>query len=139
MWFLAPPSLHPYTFLENVFHTCISYFNGFGKGTSLNLFFQHADFITGKNSNGLLCHNSEGNKAAGFLAFLRLIGCLYFKKHYSAVASLKSIETPQQLLHSFPLDPEVDQHKAWYNVIWSIVSDRIVNEEERMPSLTALW
>ena len=103
------------------------------------MFFQHADFITGKNSNGLLCHNSKGNKAAGFLACLRLIGCLYFKKHYSAVASLKSIETPQQLLHSFPLDPEVDQHKAWYNAIWSIVSDRIVNEEERMPSLTALW
>ena len=88
------------------------------------------------NSNGLLCHNSEDNKAAGFL---RIIGCLYFKKHYSAVVSLKSIETPQQLLHSFPPDPEVDQHKAWYNAIRSIVSDRIMNEEERMPSLTALW
>ena len=24
MWFLALPSLHPYTFLENVFHTCSS-------------------------------------------------------------------------------------------------------------------
>ena len=23
MWFVALPSLHPYTFLENVFHTCI--------------------------------------------------------------------------------------------------------------------
>ena len=82
------------------------------------------------NSNGLLCHSSEDNKAAG---------CLYFKKHYSAVVSLKSIETLQQLLHSFPPDPEVHQHKAWYNVIRSIVSDRIMNEEERMPSLTALW
>lgn len=92
--------------------------------------------ITIFNSNGLLCHNSEDNKAA---EFLRLIGCLYLKKHYSAVVSLKSIEKPQQLLHSFPPDPDVDQHKAWYNAIWNIVSDRIMNEEERMPSPTALW
>ena len=117
----------------------ISYFNGFGKGTFLNIFYQYAEFVTGKNSSGLLCHYSEDNKAVGFLAFLRLIGSLYFKKHYSAVVSLKSVETPQQLLNSFPSHSEVDQHKAWFNAIRSIVSDRITNEEERMPSLTAMW
>ena len=109
----------------------ISYFNGFGKGTFLNIFYQYAEFVTGKNSSGLLCHYSEDNKAVGFLAFLRLIGSLYFKKHYSAVVSLKSVETPQQLLNSFPSHSEVDQHKAWFNAIRSIVSDRITNEEEK--------
>ena len=98
----------------------ISYFNGFGKGTFLNIFYQYAEFVTGKNSSGLLCHYSEDNKAVGFLAFLRLIGSLYFKKHYSAVVSLKSVETSQQLLNSFPSHAEVDQHKAWFNA--SIVS-----------------
>lgn len=63
----------------------VSFFNGFGKGTFLNVFFQHADFITGRNSSGLLCHYSEHNKEVGFLAFTRLIGCLYFKKHYQTV------------------------------------------------------
>lgn len=32
-----------------------------------------------------------------------------------------------------------EQHKAWYSEIRSIVSDRITNEEERMPSLTSMW
>lgn len=93
----------------------ISYFSGFGKGTFLNTFYQHADFISGNQYSGRLCDISEDSKHTGFLSFLRLIGCLYFKKHYSAVASLKSVETPQQLLNSFALHPR-EQHETWYNM-----------------------
>ena len=77
----------------------------------------------------------------GYLSFLRLVGCLYFKKHYSAVVSLKSIETPTQLFNSFPScsNNAHEQHTVWYNAIRSIVSDRITNEEDRMPSATAMW
>ena len=117
----------------------ISYFMGFGKGMFLNTFYQFAEFISGKNSTGYLCHITEDSKCTGFLSFLRLIGSLYFKKHYSAVVSLKSVDTPQQLFNSFPSHSKVEQHEAWYNAIRSIVSDRITNEEERMPTTTAMW
>ena len=60
----------------------ISYFMGFGKGMFLNTFYQYAEFISGKNSTGYLCHITEDSKRKGFLSFLRLIGSLYFKKHY---------------------------------------------------------
>ena len=40
----------------------ISYFCGFGKGTFLNTFYQHAEFISGKHSTGYLCHICEDNK-----------------------------------------------------------------------------
>ena len=33
----------------------------------------------------------------------------------------------------------MEQHEAWYNAIRCIVSDRITNEEERMPTTTAMW
>ena len=67
----------------------ISFFKGHGKGAFLNTFYQHAAFISGDNAFGLLSNILEGTKEEGFLAFLRLIGCLYFKKHYSSVVSLK--------------------------------------------------
>lgn len=113
----------------------ISYFSGYGKGGFLNTFYQHASFITGKQSYGHLSDTSE----EGFYSFLRLIGCLYFKKYYSAIVSIRGIDTPQQLLQSFPSSSLGDQHTQWYNAIRSIVSDRISNEEERMPTKTSMW
>ena len=99
------------------------------KFTSRWLFYQHAQFITGKNCKGFLSYTSEENKHTGFLSFLRLVGCLYFKKHYSAVVSLTSIETPEQLLNSFPFGSDEEQHQKWYDKIRSIVSDRICSED----------
>ena len=96
------------------------------------------EFISGKNSTGFLYYSSEEKKTE-FLSLLQLIGCLYFKKHYSTVVSLKSIETLQQLLNLFPSHTADEQHKSWCNEIRSIVSDRITNEEDRMPSITAMW
>ena len=53
-----------------------------------NTFFQHAKFITGQHADGLLSDTSEDERERGFVAFLKLIGTLYFKKHISATASL---------------------------------------------------
>ena len=99
-------------------------------------------FITGQHACGLLSDTTEDKKEMGFLAFLRLIGTLYFKKHYSAIVSLKGVETPQQLLNAQESSSQLCQkqlHQQWYNSIRAIVSDRITKEQERMPSHTSMW
>ena len=65
----------------------ISFFSGIGKGTFARYFFQHAHFITGEShyTTGTLAQTHiVGDYSNGFLAFLRLIGTVYFKKHASA-------------------------------------------------------
>ena len=57
----------------------ISYFSGFGKASVLNIFYQHAQFITsGCPILGTLSDTDDPSK--GLLAFMRLVGTLYFKK-----------------------------------------------------------
>ena len=116
----------------------ISYFKNQGKAGFFNCFFQHATFITGREIHGLLCAGDAPEK--GFLAFLRLIGTIYFKQHYASMTSLKNIETPLQLFNAHPCstDPK-EQHLLWYNDIRGIVSDHITTEEDRMPSHTSMW
>lgn len=77
----------------------VSFFTGYGKATFLATLFQHCEFIT---SNG---HPSQPGTLAnddpnsdGFLAFLRLIGCLYYNKHKSAF--LPSFPTPITVFNS---------------------------------------
>ena len=103
----------------------ISYFAGFGKAAFMNVFYQHACFITGDGEIGRLSDCSTSNFKKGYLAFLRLIGTLYFKKHYLAFVSLQGIETPQHLMNSISATTLLEQHSAWYNDIRAIVSDRI--------------
>ncbi len=114
----------------------VSFFSGHGKSAFFQVFFQHADFITGRSMPGSLSDSGEKNKENGFLAFLRLIGTLYFKKHYSAIVSLKGSKTPHQLFNACN---GANQHIEWYNTIRAIVSDRILCEEDRMPSHTSMW
>ena len=64
----------------------ISFFNQIGKATFLKHFYQHASFVTsGKNPStpGTLADISltENSYKTGFLAFMRLVGTAYFKKH----------------------------------------------------------
>jgi len=78
----------------------ISYFRSMGKATVLNGFFQYASFICGQNMPGCLHDTSPYNKQQGFLAFIRLVGSLYFKKNI--VKHLKQLKdtrphTPVQL------------------------------------------
>ncbi len=118
----------------------ISYFNGFGKASFLKTFCQHAPFITGNQLPGILSETTKEGLKRGFLAFLRLIGTLYFKKHLSSFVSLHGVPTPNQLYNSMdPAKSVEERHKVWYSEIRSIVSERICNEEERVPSYTAMW
>ena len=117
----------------------ISYFSGIGKVTFLKQFFQHADLISGSSMPGNLCETRKDEQASGFLAFIRLIGTLYFKKHLSAFVSELGFQTPNQLYNSITT-PAIDgRHEEWLKHIRDIISDRIMSEEEHVPSYTALW
>ena len=72
----------------------ISYFQGIGKVYFLNMLYQHATFITsGSDPNGTLTDTST---TLGLLAFVRLVGCVYFKKHLTAF----KFDTPEAIFHS---------------------------------------
>ena len=61
----------------------ISFFSQLGKATLIRYFFQYASFITGGEQPGTLADTqlNERSYKLGFLAFMRLIGTVYFKKH----------------------------------------------------------
>ena len=48
----------------------ISFFKSIGKTTFLNVFYQHAEFITGKEMYGMLSDTSNTDRAIGFYSFL---------------------------------------------------------------------
>ena len=115
----------------------ISYFSGFGKASVLNIFYQYAQFITsGDPVSGTLSDTDDPRK--GFLAFMRLVGTLYFKKHLSAFIS-RGYETPQHLFHSLEEASPLDQHQQWLENIRGTIGERITSEDERVPSHGALW
>ena len=62
----------------------ILFFSGIDKATFLRYFFQHSQFITGGQeiAPGTLA-NIASDHNSGFMAFLRLIGAVYMKKHGS--------------------------------------------------------
>ena len=65
----------------------ISYFSGIGKATFLNIFFQHAEFISGRLHCGNLSETSQSTIENGFLSFIRLIGTAYFKRNLATMVS----------------------------------------------------
>ena len=74
----------------------------------------------------------------GFLAFLRLVGCAYFRKHKAVF--LPSFPTPMTLFNSHFVrgqQPEA-HHSAWLDVIREKIWLRIRYEEEMLPSYAAL-
>ena len=118
----------------------VSYFKSLGKATILNIFFQHAEFICGANTPGCLHHTLPHNRESGFLSFIRFIGTCYFKKHLPAFITLYGLETPKHLYNSIdPSLPPNKKHELWLKKIRNAVSNRITNEEERVPSFTSLW
>ena len=78
----------------------ISLFAGLGKASFLNAFYQYAPFICGSRLPGLLSEHGLGEQSNGYLVFLRLVGTTYFKKHLSAIYTVKGLDTPDQLFHS---------------------------------------
>ena len=118
----------------------ISYFKFIGKATILNNFFQYASFICGDNLVGCLHGTSLGNTEDNFLSFIRLIGTCYFKKHTTAFVAIKGYKTPSHLYNSLdPSLPPKERHRVWLNTIREVVSDRIINKEDRVPTITSLW
>lgn len=111
-----------------------------GKATFFNHFFKHASFICDRDMSGSLHQVGPNEITKGFLSFTRLIGSLYFNKHISSFATLYNHTTPH---HSFnAIDPSLpleERHKRWIQHIASVVAERITTEEQRMPSVTALW
>ena len=119
----------------------ISFFNGIGKATFLRCFYQHAQFITGftKYTEGSLADTLTENNTheLGFLAFLRLIGTVYFKKYANAF----EYDTPESHCKSF-LCPDTDakeQHRKWLEDICNCTQERITLENEMVFSSEALW
>ena len=110
----------------------VSYFKSFGKATILNNFLQYASFISGSTAIGNLHQTNVTTKESGFLSFVRLVGTCYFKKHIAAFIANYSHSTDTCL-------SVTERHQAWLQKIRQTVSNRIINEEDRVPSYTSLW
>ena len=115
------------------------FFSGMGKATFLWYLFQHAEFITGETqyTQDSLSDTLLNVHKQGFLAFLRLIGTVYFKKHATAFESSSS-ESHFKSFISSSTDIE-EQHRNWLEDIRQNSLDRITFEAEKVPSTEALW
>ena len=113
----------------------ISYFKGIGKVFFLNVLYQHATFITGGSDPvGTLADIHPDCEHLGLLAFVRLVGCAYFKKH---LAGFK-FSTPEALFHSITSPAPENHHKEWLNIIRTKVWERTIDESNYLPSYDAL-
>ena len=118
----------------------ISYVKSFGKATILNNYFQYANFISGTNYVGNLSQTNPSDKDNGFLSFIRLIGSCYFIRHRNAFDATYGHSTPVQLYNSIDSSlPIQERHQCWLQKIRQTTNTRIVYEEERVPTYTALW
>ena len=79
------------------------------------------------------------NKHLGFLAFIRLVGTVYFKRHVAAFSSVYGHDTSRQLFNSVLCSTPEEHHQTWLEKVRSVVAERIASEEERVPSFTSLW
>jgi len=108
----------------------------------LRYFFQHAQFVTGAlpYTQGSLSDTSLDDYVytQGFLAFLRLIGTIYFKKHGTGFDH-NSPESHYKSLASTQSASAAQQHRAWVEDIRQHIWDRITHETEMIPSTEALW
>ena len=114
----------------------VSFFSGIGKATFLKTFFEKAEFIS-NDSTGQLSKTPATMQELverGFLPFIRLVGCAYFKKHRNAFQGT----TPAALFHSFASDSVEEQHGKWLEYIRQKIWDRIMFEDDMIPSVGAL-
>ena len=109
-----------------------SFFAGYGKTRVMNSFYQYSDFITGGvKAPGILTDISANGE--GFLSFLRLVGCFYFKKHKAAFPN----PSPYNLYHECE-GTRIIKHKAWLRIIRDTVWERTEYEDSHVPSVEAL-
>lgn len=116
----------------------VSFFSGIGKASFMRYFYQYAEFIssgTDATPGTLADTGLEHNK--GFLAFLRLVGTAYFKKHALAF----SMPSPVILFNKYnnPTTTALEQHCLWLEDIRQNIWDRIQFEDETIPSVDSLY
>ena len=115
----------------------ISFFSGTGKAYFLKVFFEKAKFIIRNDEDTLATFTHTGPKEQAdntFLAFIRLVGCVYFNKHTSAFPG----ETRESLNSFSNATLPIDQHKQWLDHLQQTIWNRISFEDEMIPSLEAL-
>ena len=117
-----------------------SFFSQPGKAKFLDSFFQYCSFITsGCNAQtpGTLADTDveDANINLGFLAFLRLLGVVYFKKHLRAF----DVDIPLSHFRRFTQqDTAMKCHSAWLETIRQTIWSRITYENELLPTDSAL-
>ncbi len=119
----------------------VSFFSGIGKSTFLRYFFQYSSFITGgthPSTPGTLGASKVPitNWKLGYLAFIRLIGTVYFKK-YSSGFIAKCPATHFSTFANMGLSVE-QQHHRWMDDIRETIWFRTQFENEIMPSNESL-
>ena len=121
-----PPTILP-QIIQTLFVTTgcdyTSFFSGIGKSTFLHYFFQHSQFITGGQeiAPGTLA-NVGADLEIGFMAFVRLVGVVYMKKHGSGFNGI----SPEAYYNQFlkPGQTALQHHNTWLDNIWQCIWDR---------------
>ena len=114
----------------------VSFFVGLGKVSFMKTFFQFSEFISGGNSVQTSGSLSCADKDTGFLAFVRLVGSVYFQKHRTAFLKYSS---PAQLFRETRGDNISKIHENWLQVIRGAIFERIEFEDNSLPSFQSLW
>ena len=118
-----------------------SFFSGVGKSSFLKTFYQYSRFISSgrvRNATGTLADvNLETNFTNGFLAFLRLVGTAYFKKHSRSFSQ----DTPEGHFNNFWKDglSPLDHHRLWIEDIKQQTWDMVLYESDMIPNIDALY
>ncbi len=115
----------------------ISFFSQLGKATFIRYFFQYANVTSGDPLGTLADVALDGDHYKnGYLAFLRLVGTIYFKKHGTAFDT----PTPATHFRNFAKAGKSiqQQHSDWLEDIRQSIWDRIKVENEMVPSNDAL-
>ena len=81
----------------------ISFFTGIGKAMFMATFFEYAEFICSNTSHTPGTLSDTDPSSQGFLSFIRLVGCAYFRKH------------KQLFYHHFPHQCQYSTHFSRVN------------------------
>ena len=116
----------------------VSFFSGIGKATFLKHFFGYATFITSGNPQGTLADTALQGETYehGYLAFLRLIGTVYYKRYSTAF----DYPSPAAHFHQFHTSDTttLQHHQNWINSIRKTIWERTTYENGNIPSNDAL-
>lgn len=114
-----------------------SFFSQTGKATFMRYFYQHASFIN-STTEGTLADTdlTDLSYNRGYLAFIRLVGAIYFKKYTAAF----NAASPELHFVQFQIETRTthQQHTDWLDDIRQNIWYRVKFENEMLPSNQAL-